>query len=110
VRATYKARWNMIFNLGPDFALSRVERLAYEGFRGLEALHMPPEQRSLALSEYARAGGARGAQALAIWEALLGQPDALIAQGQPRGAVFVELRARNMALSALAARRASLVE
>lgn len=106
VRATYKARWSMIFGRGPSVDLSPVERIAYEGFRGLEARHMPSEQRGLALSEFAKAGGRHGPEALAIWNALNGQPALLIQRGRSTGLVSTELRLRNMALSVLSARRA----
>jgi hypothetical protein len=110
VRATYKARWNMIFGRGPSVDLSAVERVAYEGFRGLEARHMPSEQRGSALSEFAKAGGRHGQEALAIWNALNGQPAALIERGRSTGLASTELRLRNMALSALSARRAQFEE
>jgi hypothetical protein len=104
VRATYKARWNMIFGRAPNFDLSLLERRAYEGFRALEARHMPLEQRGLALSEFAAAGGAQAQEALAIWRALNGDGDALIELGRSTGVASSELRLRNMALGVLSAR------
>lgn len=104
VRATYKGRWNMIFGRAPSFDLSPIERLAYEGFRGLEARNMPEDQRGLALAAYAEAGGRRGAEALAIWAAFRGQSGALVERGRSSGVVTTELRLRNMALGVLAAR------
>jgi hypothetical protein len=105
VRATYKGRWNMIFGRAPSFDLSPIERLAYEGFRGLEARNMPEEQRGLALAAYAEAGGRRGAEALAIWGAFSGQSAALVERGRATGFASTELRLRNMALGVLSARR-----
>jgi hypothetical protein len=104
VRATYKGRWNMIFGRAPSFDLSPVERLAYEGFRALEARNMPIEQRALAISEFADARGRRSAEALAIWSAFTGRADALVAHARANDLVSTELRLRNMALGALAAR------
>jgi hypothetical protein len=104
VRATYKGRWNMIFGRAPSFDLSPIERLAYEGFRGLEARNMPEEQRGLALAAYAEGGGRRGAEALAIWAAFSGQSAALVERGRATGFASTELRLRNMALGVLAQR------
>jgi hypothetical protein len=105
VRATYKGRWNMIFGRAPSFDLSPIERLAYEGFRGLEARNMPEEQRGLALAAYAEGGGRRGAEALAIWGAFSGQSAALVERGRATGFASTDLRLRNMALGVLSARR-----
>jgi hypothetical protein len=106
VRATYKGRWNMIFGRAADFDLSPIERLAYEGFRALEARNMPSDQRGQALAEFARAGGRRGAEALAIWSAFSGNARELVERARAGNVASSELRLRNMALGVLSARSA----
>lgn len=98
VRATYKVRWNQLFGRPTSEGLSRVERCAYEGFRGLEAQQIPPAIRDRALREYASLGCAHGTEALAIWLAQNQEPALLIDLAREQRA---PMRVRNMALTFL---------
>jgi len=99
LRATYKVRCNMVFGLAPDAGLSRIERLAYEGYRALEARNLPDEVRTEALQQLLRLApdDARFQQAWLIWQARAGSVGPLqqylgTAEGQA-----ASLRLRNMA-------------
>lgn len=66
LRTLYKARWNIAIGLAPDYKLAPVERQAYHGWLALHATNLGPEARSLALREYAAAGGRTIAEARGV--------------------------------------------
>lgn len=66
VRTLYKARWNSICRLEPTYALTNVEKRAFYGWLALAAHGAPPRERAVALTNYQRAGGIRGEEALGV--------------------------------------------
>jgi hypothetical protein len=107
LRAMFKVRWNMIFGQAPTAALSQVEIFAYEGFRALEAEHIPLGVRFTALYELIRAGGGvRAERALAILQAASGKAGPLIARVQNSEQESAQIRLSNMALTVLRAQQA----
>lgn len=104
LRATYKVRWNMIFGYAPSAGLSRIEQLAYEGFRALEARAVSDQVRFEALRALlALDPSPRTQQAAMIWQAQSGNPRALLRYMDSDAGRTANLRLRNMALSRLGA-------
>jgi hypothetical protein len=101
LRATYKVRCNLLFGLSPHAGLSRIEQLAYEGYRALEAQQLPEEERGLALQELVRIAPEepRFQEAWLIWQARMGSPAALARYAS--GERPTSLRIRNMGQRAL---------
>jgi hypothetical protein len=66
VRTLYKARWNRMLDLDPDFGFARIERVAYFGWLGLQAENLPLSVRRQALQDYAVAGGPHASEAQGI--------------------------------------------
>lgn len=99
VRATYKVRWNMLFGYASTAGLSRIERIAYEGFRALEAYAMPEHARYDALKELMRLAPEQFEEAVLIWQAQQGRPGALLEYMDAGAWKSASLRLRNMALS-----------
>jgi hypothetical protein len=100
LRATYKVRCNLMFGLSPHAGLSRIEQLAYEGYRALEAQGLADFDRSQALRELVRLAPEepRFQEAWLIWQARMGSPGPLaqyVASGRA-----MSLRLRNMARAA----------
>lgn len=104
VRATYKVRWNMIFGYAPSAGLSRIERLAYEGFRALEARAVSDDVRHAALRELLLLDPSpRMREAAMIWQAQAGSPGALLRYVDSDAGRSASLRLRNMARSVVPA-------
>lgn len=100
VRASYKVRWNMIFEMEPTAGLSSIEQRAYHGFRALEAQAVPDLTRHEAFVALLQQGrDPRIEQAAAIWQARVGQRRALVPYLEDPHAT---LRLRNMALGVVA--------
>ncbi|HEX6240372.1 MAG TPA: hypothetical protein VFZ61_05745 [Polyangiales bacterium] len=101
LRATYKVRLNLLLGLAPDSALSRIERLAYQGYRALEAREMPPAVRAEAISQLLELApeDTRVHEALVIARAQAGDPSALLAYLQSPEGRHASLRLRNSARS-----------
>jgi hypothetical protein len=57
LRTLYKVRFNLIVDQAPDFSLSEVERMAYQGWIALHAEALPVERRLRALGAYAKVAG-----------------------------------------------------
>jgi hypothetical protein len=66
VRTLFKARWNLLHGLRPAHAFERIEQHAYFGWQALHAERLPIPQRSEALLNYAKAGGARVEEARGV--------------------------------------------
>jgi hypothetical protein len=66
VRTLYKARWNILAGLPPDYALQRVELRAFYGWQALQADDVPLQKRVTALHAYGLAGGDHIEEALGI--------------------------------------------
>jgi hypothetical protein len=67
VRALYKVRFNLICERPLDTDLSKLERLAYEGWNALHAGGLAPERRAQAARAFASLAGTDAREALAIW-------------------------------------------
>jgi len=100
VSAIYKARFNVLAGRAPATGLSAIELQAYEGWNALHAGGLVPERRAEAARTFRDAGGAHGAEALAIW-LYHGGARELSLELLQRGADEGVLRMRNMALFAL---------
>lgn len=66
LRTLYKTRWNIAMGLPPDYKFAGVELQAYHGWLALHATNIAPEPRSLALRDYAAAGGHHVAEARGV--------------------------------------------
>jgi hypothetical protein len=66
LRTLYKARWNLAMGLTPVYKLANVELQAYHGWLALHATNLGPEPRTLALRDYAAAGGQQIAEARGV--------------------------------------------
>ncbi len=67
LRASYKARFNLIHGLTLTRDFSAIERQAFEGWIALHAGAATNERRVQAARAFYLAGGRRSAQALSIW-------------------------------------------
>lgn len=101
VRATYKVRLDMLFAQPVASQLTAIERSAYEGFRALEATHVPDDVRQQALLEFRKLKGPHVDEALLIWAAKSGKPEPFIALLRESPEASKKLRLRNMAVTAL---------
>ena len=66
LRTLYKARWNVMLELEPDFRMTRVERRAYFGWLGMHAENLPLGRRREALLKYAAVGGPNALEAVGV--------------------------------------------
>lgn len=66
VRTLYKARWNILAGLPPEYAFERIERRAFFGWQALHCDELPLQKRVAALHEYGLAGGDHVEEALGI--------------------------------------------
>lgn len=101
LRATYKVRVNLLLGLPPTAALSRIEQLAYQGYRAFEARELPPEARSQAFTELLELApeDARVREGWRVARAQAGDGSALLAYLQSPAGLHASLRLRNCARS-----------
>ena len=66
MRTLYKARWNLMADLAPDFRFEPIESMAYFGWLGIHADNLPIVRRREALQKYAAAGGNAAAEAQGV--------------------------------------------
>ncbi len=101
LRAFYKARFNLICERPLASDLSPIEIQAYQGWHALHAGGLAPERRARAARAFFEAGGAYGAEALAIWAYQGGSRAEARALLEREYARTGALRLRNMALYTL---------
>jgi hypothetical protein len=103
VRTLYKARWNILHGLAPDYTFERVEKRAFYGWQALHAERVPLQRRIEALHAYGLAGGDQIEEALGVLLFRMGDyrqaAKALRAAQRKHGS----LRLRNYVLGALSA-------
>lgn len=101
LRATYKVRLNLLLGVAPSAGLSRIEQLAYQGFRAFEAQALPAELRVEAFEELLRLtpNDARAREGWLIARAEAGDGRALLAYLRSPDGASASLRLRNSARS-----------
>lgn len=95
LRTLYKARWNLMMGLSPDFAFGPIELRAYHGWLALHADNLGYPTRIKALDSYAAAGGPHAIEAHAELLFLAKQYDLAVSPLQVAYAKTGNLRLRN---------------
>jgi hypothetical protein len=100
VRTLYKARWNILHGLAPDYALEPIEKRAFYGWKALHAEHLPLASRIEALHAYGSAGGVDLEEALGVLLFRMGDYKQSLAALRVAYQKHPNLRLRNYLLSA----------